>query len=235
MSDFAIRTDDRSNMKQSQNINATPLISLHAAVLDTETTGLRVSEDRIVQIGGVLIEGMGIDEENVLDVLVNPGIPIAEASSKIHGIYDQDVEDIGRFSSVVEKLNTFLQDRILIGHNIGFDIAVLEKEFERAGQYWQEILYLDTMILARTANPHLPDYSLESLSTWLEIDIRNRHTALGDAQATAEIFLGLVPHLKSRGVRTLAEAYSKSAEASEIIESHLKSGWKPPLSEQAGD
>ena len=222
-------------MKKSQNINATPLISLHAAVVDTETTGLNVKEDRIVQIGGVHIEGMSISGENRLDVLVNPGLPIPQASSKIHGIYDKDVKDVGQFASVAEILNSFLDGRILIGHNIGFDIAILEQEYERVGLYWQEILYLDTMILGRCANPRLPDHSLETLSTWLQIDIQNRHTALGDAQATAEVFLGLVPHLKDKGIRTLAEAYATSAQSSEIIETHLKSGWKPPLSDQAGD
>ena len=124
-------------MKKSQNINATPLISLHAAVVDTETTGLNVKEDRIVQIGGVHIEGMSISGDNSLDVLVNPGLPIPQASSKIHGIYDKDVKDVGQFAGVAETLNNFLDGRILIGHNIGFDIAILEQEYERVGLYCQ--------------------------------------------------------------------------------------------------
>src|SRR5262249_32619350 len=69
---------------------------------------------------------------------------------------------------------------------------------------------LDVRTLARLAAPSLADYGLEALCAWLGIEIRRRHTALGDARAAGEVFLALVPLLRASNIRTLAEAAAAS-------------------------
>src|SRR3990172_8081028 len=95
---------------------------------------------------------------------------------------------------------------VVIGHALGFDLAVLKRECERAGIGWTRPHTLDTRLLAEVAEPDLADYSLDSLAAWLGVEITDRHSALGDALACARIFLALLPKLRGGRIRTLAEA-----------------------------
>ena len=76
---------------------ATPLIALNAVALDTETTGLDASKARIVQIGALALAGGRIHDGATLDLLVDPGIPIPSASSRIHNITNAMVRSSPQF------------------------------------------------------------------------------------------------------------------------------------------
>lgn len=194
---------------------STPLISLDAIVLDTETTGLDVTQARIVQIGAGRIRSGRLDGEDLFDTLVNPEQPIPEANTAIHGITDAMVAEAPRFGEVCDEFLDYSGDGALLGHNIGFDIAMLKREFALIDRDWPAPPSLDTMALARIVNPMLPNFSLEVIASWLGIDVEYRHTALGDAQTTARIFLGLVPLLRAARVRTIADAQRASADLSQ--------------------
>ncbi len=101
-----------------------PLISL-----DLETTGLQTRTDRVVQIGAI----DPYDDNNCLDMLVNPGIPISPKSIDIHGISDEMVRDKQGFSHVFPGLRDTITDRVVIGYNIGFDLAIIAAETDRHG------------------------------------------------------------------------------------------------------
>ena len=69
----------------------------------------------------------------------------------------------------------------MIGHSLGYDLAVLERECARAGLAWKSPRALDTGLLARVVEPQLPGYSLEQLAAWLGVEPGERHSAYGDA------------------------------------------------------
>src|SRR5688572_26259446 len=185
----------------------TPLSLLTALVIDTETTSIDPREARLVQIGAVgLLKGQ-IDEKDIFAELVNPQMSVPEASSRIHGLTTADVADAPTFSELLPRLESFLADRLLIGYAIDFDMAVLKREYALNRHRWIEPRTLDVRPLARAIGSIMPDYSLDAIAAALNVRISGRHTAMGDARATAEIFLKLVPLLKQRGVRTLAEAW----------------------------
>ena len=209
---------------------ATPLIALHAAAIDTETTGLDTAKDRIVQIGAVSLSGDGEIEAAPLDLLVDPGIPIPQASSNIHGITDAMVHGAPDFAEAAGHLKDYLAGRIVIGHSIGFDLAVLDHESRRAGLTWHKPRSLCVRLLAGALRPGLPDLSLDAIATWLGIAITGRHSALGDAQAAAEIFVALVPKLHQRGIRTLAEAEMACLALRAELERGDRAGWVEPVS-----
>lgn len=194
---------------------STPLISLDPVVLDTETTGLDVLQARIVQIGAVHIRSGQLDREDLFNTLINPDQPIPEPNSAIHGITDDMVAEAPRFGDVSDNFSEYMGDAALLGHNIGFDIAMVKREFALIDREWPVPPSLDTMALARIANPMLPNYSLEVVASWLGCDVEYRHTAIGDAHTTARIFLALVPLLRAAGVRTIADAQRASAELSQ--------------------
>ena len=73
--------------------------------------------------------------------------------------------------------------------------------------------------------PALPDHALETVAGWLEIDVVDRHQALGDALLTARVFLRLLPLLRDRGIRTLAEAERASRDIISRSTSEAEAGW----------
>jgi CBS domain-containing protein len=186
--------------------SSTPLRSLTAAVMDTETTSLDVRKARIVEIGVTpLIDGK-VDRQGSFSSHVNPGEPIPEASRAIHGISDEMVVGAPGFEAAYKSYLAFAGDHLILGYSLGFDLAVLKNENERSGIPWKLPRSLDVRELVRVLNPPLPDFSLDKVAAWLGVTVKDRHTAVGDAIVTAEVFVALLPALRDKGIRTLGEA-----------------------------
>ncbi|MGI9385380.1 MAG: DUF294 nucleotidyltransferase-like domain-containing protein [Methyloligellaceae bacterium] len=209
----------------------TPLMSVDAVALDTETTGLNPQESRVIQLGAVKVCNGALLEDRCFDELVNPGVPIPQVTIDIHHITDADVRDVPAFGEAAPAFDRFCGVSVALGHNIGFDLAILQAEFERAGLIWTRPRSLDTLVLTRIVNPVLPDFGLDTIADWLEIEIAGRHNALGDSLATARVFLKLVPMLRAQGIRTLAEAEKASRSFADVASRHAESGWVQPVRE----
>jgi CBS domain-containing protein len=189
---------------------STPLLALEAIVLDTETTGLDARSARIVQIGALRLSGGSLRTEDRFEALVKPGGAIPKTAIAIHGITDDMVAAAPAFAEVAPDLEAFAGRAIVVGYAIHYDLAVLEREYALAGRPWPRFRALDVRMLARLAAPTLADHSLERLCEWLGIEIKGRHTALGDAEAAGRIFIALLPLLRAGNIRTLAEADAAS-------------------------
>lgn len=211
----------------------TPLMALDAIVLDTETTSLDPGRARIVQIGAVRLRQGAVAEDAALDLLVDPGEPVPPAATAVHHITDAMLRGAPDFRRAHEQLARFAAGAPVIGHSIGFDLAVLRREQGRAGLAWRKPRSLCTRLLAELANARLPDYSLETVAAWLGVDITDRHTALGDARATAAVFVALVPHLRHCGIRTFAEAEQACRRLSDALDEQHKAGWVEPIASPA--
>lgn len=203
----------------------TPLIALPALVLDLETTGLDVRTDRVVQIAAIAMQGDVRAKSPELETLINPLLEIPERSSAIHGIFDKDVADAPRFRDIADKLREVASGRVIIGHNIGFDIAVLRHEFAREGLTWQEPTTIDIAQLLGALQPSLPDLGLETVASALGVNIQHRHSAIGDCEAAAEAWAQLVPILREREIRTLGEAVSLASERQDLLLHQAQAGW----------
>ncbi len=184
-----------------------PLTSINAIVIDTETTGINTKTDRILEIAGVHISGGKVNLQNTKSVLISPGITIPQSSTKIHGITDSIVLDAPGFEEGIKEFIGWAGNRFLLGYSLGFDLAVLEEEHKRHGMVWSEPRVLDVEELVQLLAPNLPNLALDTVLSWLNLPLpEDRHRALPDAVATAEIFSKLIPILKERGISTYAEA-----------------------------
>ncbi len=190
-------------------LQSTPLMALRAAAIDTETTGLDVRKARLIEIGVLAIEGGEMLPEPLLDQLVDCGEPVPAASTAVHGIRSGDLAGKPAFPAVHADIVSALRDRVLIGHTVGFDLALLRRECERAGLAPLSAPALDVRVLAQLVSSQLSSYSLEGLAAWLGVEAGRRHRALGDAETAGLIFLALVPRLREVGIRTLAEATAR--------------------------
>lgn len=99
--------------------------------LDLETTGINIVTDRIVEIALLKIKVNGEEEELIMRI--NPEVPIPAEASRVHGIYDEDVQNEPTFREVAKKMARFLEGCDLAGFNSNrFDIPLLAEEFLRA-------------------------------------------------------------------------------------------------------
>lgn len=156
------------------------------AFFDLETTGICVGGDRIVEISIVRV-----NIDNTTDILtkrVNPGIPIPEFSSKIHGIYDKDVADCPSFKELAPQLAQFLNNCDLAGFNSNkFDVPFLVEEFLRADIDFD----LKNRKLIDVQNIfHLmePRNLSAAYKFYCNKPLENAHSAEADTLATYEIF-----------------------------------------------
>src|SRR2546428_435654 len=116
--------------------NATPLLALDAVVLDIEATGLDPAKARIVEIAALRLAGGSVSAET-FSRRINPGEPIPIAATKIHGIDDAAVASEPSFENIWPDLVHFIGHSVVIGHSLGYDLALLKRECERAGLPWK--------------------------------------------------------------------------------------------------
>ena len=203
----------------------TPLARLPILVMDTETTGLDVAQDRVISIGALRLVGGRMYRATSFDRLINPGTAIPPRSTAIHGITDEMVANAPPFAEVYGALAPVLAGTVVVGHQIAFDLAMLRAECARTNCQWSEPTCLDTLLLVVALMPELASASLDAVADELGVSIHGRHTALGDSLVTAEVFASLLPRLAAEGVATLGEAAEFSQRAKEFVRAQAKAGW----------
>ena len=203
----------------------TRLEDLPYFVFDLETTGLDVETDVIVSIGGVRMAGPRVYPAATIDRLVQPGRPIPPRSTAIHHITDDMVAGAPTFPQLWDSVEHLMHGTVLVGHSVGFDIAQLRAATRRAGIEWQPPPFLCTYLLGAALNDGLPSLTLDAIAEAFDVPVRGRHTALGDALLTAEVFARFIPRLVDRGVETLGEARAFAGRHKELIRQQEKSGW----------
>jgi DNA polymerase-3 subunit epsilon len=188
------------------------LIELAYTAFDTETTGLEPSAgDEIISIGAVRIVTGRMLKNEVFEQLVDPRRPLNRDSVRIHGIEPSVLQGQPGIEQALPQFHRFCEDTVLVAHNAAFDMRFLElKESSTGVKFTQPVL--DTLLLSAALHPAQQDHRLESIAERLGVRLIGRHTALGDALLTGEIFLKLIPLLAARGVLTLRQALETSRE-----------------------
>lgn len=199
------------------------LDALPITVFDLETTGLKPSQgDEIVQIAGIRVAQGRVIAAETFDRLVNPGRSIPMASTRIHGITNEMVANHPPIDLALKDFETFAMDSTLAAHNAAFDMKCLSmKAAQTATRFDHPVL--DTLLLSMLLNPAQTDHSLDALCRRFSVKIEGRHTALGDAQATAEVLIKFLPLLQERGLSTLRDVIAACSRLYEMksLQSHF--------------
>ena len=186
-------------------------------VFDTETTGVSVEEDRVVELGGVAYR----NGQEVLQrrVRVNPGVPIPASASAVHGIYADQLVGKPSFGEVGERFVAYLDGRMhdgqtpwLAGYNaVCFDAPLLNAEFRRVGisVSIDPSLVVDPMVFVRWHLRHLRSRKLEAVCQHFGLAPGRSHSALDDAKATGQLLFrliaeGMLPSSVSQALREQA-------------------------------
>jgi DNA polymerase-3 subunit epsilon len=157
--------------------------------LDVETTGLSVVVDRILQIGMLKIAHL-TGAKTELSMLINPGIPISEASMAIHGITPKDVARKPTFAEVAQQLWDFIGDADLAGYNSNrFDVPMLMEEFARVGKTL-DISRRRLIDVQRIFYKMEPRTLKAAYRLYCDAELSDAHDALADVRATHDVLLG---------------------------------------------
>ena len=159
--------------------------------LDLETTGLSPGKDKIIEIGAIKTDSNGNQIEE-FNSLINPGILISDFIKNLTGISNDDVLNSLKFVDIVDEFQVFLDDSIIIGHNIEFDLRFLSEEGLKLNNK-----FVDTWRFSQIMLPDLLDLSLGSICNYLDINQQNPHRALSDAKFTLEVFFLLSEKYKN--------------------------------------
>ncbi len=183
-------------------------------VVDLETTGLDYHKDRVVSVGALRVRDGKVKLGEIFSELVNPGRDIPEDSILVHAIVPDMCRDARPAWEVFNDFLDFLGDDILVAHHALVDLFFLNWVMREQYGFRLQNLMVDTVLMCRTALIE-PDFygqrvgakrcSLDALAERYNINVPERHTALGDALATALIFQRLLHELEQAGWTTLAD------------------------------
>ncbi len=176
-----------------------PLSEVTFCVVDLETTGGNRNDDAITEIGAVKMRGG--ECLGTFQTLVNPGRAIPPQVAILTGLTDALVAPAPRLEAVLPAFVEFVGDAVVVGHNVGFDLAFLRRAFDAAGYpRWQGTV-IDTMALARRLlRDEVPDCRLGTLASRFRLDHRPTHRALDDALATVDLLHLLIERAAGLGV-----------------------------------
>lgn len=186
----------------------TPLRDLPFVVLDTESTGLDPVKDRVLTFAGVGLHEGRIRIGDSLSVRFKRGEVGGLGAARIHGLMPVDLAEGAEEADAIARIMAFIGGRIIVGHHVGFDRALLAATLQRALNVPQRLHLLnatvDTGLLSR-ALLRLPtdqvERPVEDLDTTCErwgVPIDHRHTAAGDALTTAQLALILFNRFEAR-------------------------------------
>lgn len=169
--------------------------------LDVETTGLKPSRHRVIEIA-LLRYRDGVLERRY-ERLLNPGRLIPEFITRLTTIRNEDVAEAETFAEIAQDVLDFIGEDVLIGHNVAFDIGFINAELDRIGKPMLVNERIDTMGLATRLLRDVRKPSLDRVATAVGLSPRGVHRAGGDAQLTAEVALRLMGEAANQGIASV--------------------------------
>jgi len=174
-------------------------------IYDTETTGLDLTKDEIVQLSAIKINADG-EIIDTLDLMVEPSVEISKAAQETHGFDLEYIRTHGGIDakSALEQFSAFVRGCVLVGHNnIAYDKPLVSRQLNDNALPMLDILAeYDTLVIAKQFYPNLANYKLSTLCETFGIINECAHNALGDITATSEC---LVQMLKEKILPTALE------------------------------
>jgi DNA polymerase III subunit epsilon len=191
---------------------STPLNQLEVVVFDIETTGFFPERgDEIISIGAVKMKGIEVSQQETFYSLVRSNHPLPPEITTLTNLHDEDLQTAPEIAEVLMKFFRFTSSRILIAHHSKHEQSFMQKAtWDHTRTKFQHRI-IDTSFLTRIFDPTSGAQPLEKMCMDCDIEIKNRHHALGDALMTAELWGHYLKKAEAGGFTTLGDVYEHLA------------------------
>ncbi len=179
-----------------------PLAAQHWLVVDVETTGLNMQQDRLIAIGAVILEGVTLRFDQSFEVVLRQSVPSASGNILIHRISGNEQTDGVDPAAALAAFLDFSRRLPCVAFHAQFDETMLKRAFKEYLGIDFSPPFVDLAFLAPALVPDAPA-SLRSLDDWVghfSIPISARHRAVADAVGTAQLFQLLLRRAQTQGV-----------------------------------
>ncbi|WP_244440873.1 exonuclease domain-containing protein [Neobacillus jeddahensis] len=194
-------------MKQSNYLD-TPLNELNVVVFDLETTGFFPDKgDQILSIGAIKMQGPHIKEQETFYSLVKSDGPLSEEISSLTNIQVTELRTAPPATEVLMQFFQYVKSDVLVAHHSKHEQSFMQKMTWDILRTKFSHRIIDTSFLIRLSSPALKSAPLEVVCNECNVDIQNRHHALGDAIMTAQIWGHYLQLAENKGLRDLREVY----------------------------
>lgn len=165
-------------------------------VFDCETTGLNPEKDRILSIGAVVVEQNAIQVQQTFEYYIKQDVFNKETVA-IHGLRKDEIYQVTEEQAILDFLD-YIQNAILVGHHVNFDIEMINQALKRleAGKLKNDNMDTNAMYKKYKYLQEDQNSSLDELAKIFKIKSSDRHTAVGDAFITSQLFIKLYKKLK---------------------------------------
>jgi DNA helicase-2/ATP-dependent DNA helicase PcrA len=189
--EIGLRLTDFSDLSTIQNHDPYGLLREALSqgrliIFDVEATGLDTARDEILELAGMKVDAFGV--ESTFHRYLKPSRPVG-SSEEVHGLSDAFLLEVGEDPKrVIQDFMDFSEGCIWMGHNVGYDRAIVESHVERLGITGSLPFAYDTLDMSRRFFPNLGRYTLSNLYEVFDIQVKPTHRAIDDVGATVELF-----------------------------------------------
>jgi len=169
------------------------IISDYIAI-DLETTGIRLSKDKIIEVGLLKVKDSHIID--TFSCVINPDIQVDDKILELTKISKNELENAKRIHEVINHIVDFCEEYVLLGHNTIFDYSFVKKEANRAGLEFEK-RGIDTYKLCKKVLPENVRKNLTEACGYFGIERKNSHRAFSDAYYTHVLFQEIIKNFKT--------------------------------------
>ena len=169
------------------------MISDYIAI-DLETTGIRLSKDKIIEVGLLKVKDSHIID--TFSCVINPDMQVDDKILELTKISKNELENAKRIHEVINHIVDFCEEYVLLGHNTIFDYSFVKKEANRAGLEFEK-RGIDTYKLCKRVLPENVRKNLTDACGYFGIERKNSHRAFSDAYYTHVLFQEIIKNFKT--------------------------------------
>lgn len=169
------------------------IISDYIAI-DLETTGIRLSKDKIIEVGLLKVKDSHIID--TFSCVINPDMQVDDKILELTKISKKELENAKRIHEVINHIVDFCEEYVLLGHNTIFDYSFIKKEANRAGLEFEK-RGIDTYKLCKKVLPENVRKNLTDACNYFGIERKNSHRAFSDAYYTHVLFQEIIKNFKT--------------------------------------
>ncbi len=155
------------------------------AIIDTETSGGKFNEEKIIEIAIIIYDGKHIID--TFTTLIRPNVKVDYFVQKLTGIKNSDLVDKKTFKDHAKLILNLVSNKIIVGHNVEYDYRILKNELESCNIKFSSNT-ICTIKMSKEKYDDLKYYNLNYLCNYFNINLKNHHRAYDDALATLELF-----------------------------------------------